>query len=413
MANIKTHLNNIKGALFGKDVRKSIHDGIDAINKELEGTTKRQVDLESTFDELIINAGNSNAEIVDARVKSDGTSYSKLGDRLDAVDLQLEHITNQRKFKPKVYAYMSQGAAGSVNWETYVDEGTYREHLRAMKKAGVDGFAFCLQIQPSKEHRDGFTSGIVKEDELYYRAYPSLENVKLVAQLGEEEGVPLVGFKFHNNWIRDNLNSLSFDKWMAQYENEAYRFAEEFPSDKIKYFPVFNESPTIINDTNRKTRIKTLIDQLRKKGYITGFAGHKGIDYDYDDYMNGIFYHVYPSISNKCENTTYIDAVYGWENSEVKEKLIEFKKQYPNKEIIISESGCQNYWQSLASPEQGVWETGVWDDKGTPSAIFFNGLFEVLGQEDLSFIDSVWLFYTNPILSKTQEIIRKHIKGSY
>ena len=91
MANIKTHLNNIKGALFGKDVRGSIHDGIDAINKEVEGTTKRQVDLESTFDELIINAGNSNAEIVDARVKSDGTSYSKLGDRLNEVDSQLEH----------------------------------------------------------------------------------------------------------------------------------------------------------------------------------------------------------------------------------------------------------------------------------------------------------------------------------
>lgn len=92
MANIKNELNNIKSALYGKDVRSSIHDGIDAINNEVESTTGRQVDLENTFDQLIINAGNSNAEIVDARVKNDGTSYSKLGDRLDAVDSQLEHI---------------------------------------------------------------------------------------------------------------------------------------------------------------------------------------------------------------------------------------------------------------------------------------------------------------------------------
>ena len=92
MANIKKHLDNIKGALYGKDVRSSIHDGIDAINKEVESTTRKQVDLESTFDQLVINAGNSNAEIVDARVKADGTSYSKLGDRLDSVDSQLEHI---------------------------------------------------------------------------------------------------------------------------------------------------------------------------------------------------------------------------------------------------------------------------------------------------------------------------------
>lgn len=94
MANIKNHLNNIKNALFGQEVRGSIHDGIDAINKEVESTTGRQVDLEKTFDQLVINAGNSNAEIVDARVKSDGTSYSKLGDRLNEVDSQLEHNTS-------------------------------------------------------------------------------------------------------------------------------------------------------------------------------------------------------------------------------------------------------------------------------------------------------------------------------
>ena len=95
MANIKKHLDNIKGALYGKDVRSSIHDGIDAINKEVESTTGKQVDLESTFDQLVINAGNSNAEIVDARVKADGTSYSKLGDRLDSVDSQLEQNENE------------------------------------------------------------------------------------------------------------------------------------------------------------------------------------------------------------------------------------------------------------------------------------------------------------------------------
>lgn len=97
MANIQNYLNNIKNALFGRDVRGSIHDGIDAINKEVEETTKRQVDLESTFDVLIINAGNSNAEIVDARVKSDGTSYSKLGDRLNEVDSQLEQIEKENR----------------------------------------------------------------------------------------------------------------------------------------------------------------------------------------------------------------------------------------------------------------------------------------------------------------------------
>ena len=89
MANIKSYLDNIKNAIYGKDVRGSIYDGISEINKEVENTTPKQVGLENIFDQLIINAGNSNAEIVEARVKSDGTSYPKLRDRLNAIDSQV------------------------------------------------------------------------------------------------------------------------------------------------------------------------------------------------------------------------------------------------------------------------------------------------------------------------------------
>lgn len=94
MANIKKHLENIKGALFGKDVRSSIHDGIDAINKEVEGTTEKQNKLGEQFKNLVINEGNSNAEVVASR-----GSHDWLPDRLDNFDSQLEHIVNQVKSK--------------------------------------------------------------------------------------------------------------------------------------------------------------------------------------------------------------------------------------------------------------------------------------------------------------------------
>lgn len=109
MANIQDKLNNIKNALFGKDVRNSIHDGIDAINKEVESTTNRQEHLETTFDQLTINAGNSNAEIVDARVGENGKSYAKLGDRLDEVDSQLEHKPNKADMFVNVKDFGAKG----------------------------------------------------------------------------------------------------------------------------------------------------------------------------------------------------------------------------------------------------------------------------------------------------------------
>ena len=90
MANIKKHLENIKGALFGKDVRSSIHDGIDAINKEVEGTTEKQNKLGEQFKNLVINEVNSNAEVVASR-----GSHDWLPDRLDNFDSQLEQKADE------------------------------------------------------------------------------------------------------------------------------------------------------------------------------------------------------------------------------------------------------------------------------------------------------------------------------
>ncbi len=96
MANINNNLNKIKNAVLGVDVRDSIHDGIKAINEEVESTTDRQVQLEGTFDELLINAGNSNAEVAAARVDSTGKSHGTLGKRLNNFDSQIkEKATKQ------------------------------------------------------------------------------------------------------------------------------------------------------------------------------------------------------------------------------------------------------------------------------------------------------------------------------
>lgn len=77
MANIKEYLDNILSAIFGKDVRQSIHDSINAINEEVaesittsQETKNRQDLLEKKYDEQIENMASSepqNAEIVDAR----------------------------------------------------------------------------------------------------------------------------------------------------------------------------------------------------------------------------------------------------------------------------------------------------------------------------------------------------------
>lgn len=88
MANIQHWLDQIRRAIYGREVRSSIADAIEAINKE-------QSHLDGAFDQLIINAGNSNAEIVDARVKADGTQFNTLGERLNKNDEDLLNLKNR------------------------------------------------------------------------------------------------------------------------------------------------------------------------------------------------------------------------------------------------------------------------------------------------------------------------------
>lgn len=95
MANISRYISKIKTAIYGKDVRGSLADGLEAINKETEAATalsqeidQRQTSIEKQFDDQIANMtldDPSSAELVAARTNvNTGESYDTIGRRLDA-----------------------------------------------------------------------------------------------------------------------------------------------------------------------------------------------------------------------------------------------------------------------------------------------------------------------------------------
>jgi lysophospholipase L1-like esterase len=89
MANILEKIQAIRQAIYGKDVRENIASSIEEINTEVESTTGKQNLLEVEFDQMIINAGSSNAEIVQARVNAEGAAYASLQERLNNSDTRL------------------------------------------------------------------------------------------------------------------------------------------------------------------------------------------------------------------------------------------------------------------------------------------------------------------------------------
>lgn len=95
MANINTELEQIRKAVYGREVRGSIANAIELINKEQINTSTAQTNLDGKFNQLIINAGNSNAEVVASRVKADGTQFDTLGKRLDKGDELHNTLNNE------------------------------------------------------------------------------------------------------------------------------------------------------------------------------------------------------------------------------------------------------------------------------------------------------------------------------
>ena len=85
--------DKIRRAIFGGEVRDSIADGIEVVEQ-----------LREDYDNQVINAGNSNAEIVDAR-----GGQTKLKDRLDNFDEQLDTIENKKLDKDGIVTMVNMG----------------------------------------------------------------------------------------------------------------------------------------------------------------------------------------------------------------------------------------------------------------------------------------------------------------
>lgn len=91
---IKTAVETIRNAVYGLEVRSSIANAVEAINEKTEDLSTRQDCLGDTFEQLILDGGNTDAEVILSRTCSDGTKYESVPKRLDAIEIMLKGIKN-------------------------------------------------------------------------------------------------------------------------------------------------------------------------------------------------------------------------------------------------------------------------------------------------------------------------------
>lgn len=181
MAIISDKLNKILSAVFGKDVRQALHDGLDAINKETESTTSRQDYLDRKYDEQIKNMtlqDPSSAEIVDMRVAPNGKTFEKAGDRLNYFDEQLDKKANEVDVKV---------LENRMNTFTSLPEGstTGDAELEDIKN-GADGIVYDTAGNAVRGQINNIKNRISSnEDE--FRGFPIYKQINLADITNKQE----------------------------------------------------------------------------------------------------------------------------------------------------------------------------------------------------------------------------------
>lgn len=167
MANIKDFLNKIKTAVYGWEVRGSLADGLDAVNKETEAATEltgetkqRQDSLEQQFNDEIANMSledPSSAEIVAGRTNTEtGSNYPTIGERLDAEHNQ---VTSQ-------LADLSQSKTDKITSDA--DRAYFENKFKALMDGSPSG-AFDSLDALKEAYPDGIDGiYVVREDGSWY-----------------------------------------------------------------------------------------------------------------------------------------------------------------------------------------------------------------------------------------------------
>jgi len=91
LADVTSKVAEIRQAVLGEEVREALASGIEVINTETVSTTAKQDAQKIVFDDLIINAGSSNAEIVAAR-----SGEVSLPVKIEKIDSSLANMTTEK-----------------------------------------------------------------------------------------------------------------------------------------------------------------------------------------------------------------------------------------------------------------------------------------------------------------------------
>ena len=392
---ITNKLNQIKNAIYGKEVRGAIHDAI------------KQV-----YDDASVNHDNANMEVKMAR----GT-HNTLNDRLDKSEQKLDETNAQlsqnnnlinyvserisnRNFKPKfgVNAYWGEATDLEGN-TTNAELPKIESDIKIWEEHGCDEIVIPIHISYNQNNKRFYIAEDL-DDMLYAVNFCNQLNVKVTA------------IKVHLQRVTEAIvNTHGVIDFKNQYKSLLENIADKFANTSVEIMTVLNEVGWIYESDDYESFSNECLNIVKKHGYLTGvtcagFSNFYKIKKSVINNSDKIFVNTYPRVSSKNRNTTLVDVLNGWKSNHETSHIRKIKDQHSDKPIVISECGVQDYWESLICPEHWNWQNLEKTDGESP-AFYLKGLFETLNTDEL---EAVWWWYDLK-WDTTKKVSNYYLKG--
>lgn len=205
MASIQEHLDLIKNAIYGKDVRQAIHDGIQqcyydgkAGSTDLEArqrldsaegsisslgsrmsTAEGDINtLDARVDQIVAPSGEapSVAEVTDARVGANGTTYTSLGDAVRGQVTDLKSDINEIDYG--IFNLFNTGNLDAIgSGVTYTKQG--KDAFQIVTTSTWKGVTFKVVVKPNTDYELSF-DGVVSNGYGFFDVLDSTKTTQLI-----------------------------------------------------------------------------------------------------------------------------------------------------------------------------------------------------------------------------------------
>lgn len=326
-----------------------------------------------------------------------GTIATK--DEINKINTSLEENTNdlttiKRKFKSEFgrNLYWADGSSGVVS------EAKKKEQIDECVSVGIDSVVLPIQTK----YNNG--SMVIVND---------LDNDLKWLQYAQAQGLKVSCIKMHNyRYTSDDIAS-NYTNFKTQYKTIIDTVSTKFQNMNIEIFTVMNEETQYFMgmDNADNSFILDLFTTVKAKGFKVGITT-AGYNYSYRVSENilsksdVICANTYVRIGSKRERTTNLDSIKAWQEDSVNDWLTYMKGKYPNAEIILSETGCMDYWAALQTPSSFTYPSDLQITTNNKAVdIYYTGMFETMSEK----VDRVWNWFNLPSV----DVCKKYLKGGY